>query len=142
MNRKLLFAGIAFAGAVNLAGHAFAGANDYVFEPVKAEVKTGEWLMLHARRRTGPWTEVDRQSLGPNGCWVGSAPPAEEPEVATELIWRADPPIAGQFDDGLRADKVRRVRFSAPGRYVLQATSATWCSPKADSNTLVIVVRP
>ena len=33
-------------------------------------------------------------------------------------------------------------RFSAPGRYVLKATSSTWCSPKVDSNTLVVVVRP
>jgi hypothetical protein len=40
-----------------------------------AEVKTGEWLTLHARRRTGPWIEVDRKSLGPNGCWV--APKAD-----------------------------------------------------------------
>jgi hypothetical protein len=34
------------------------------------------------------------------------------------------------------------VRFSVPGRYVLKAASATYCSPKADSNTLVVVVRP
>jgi hypothetical protein len=107
-----------------------------------AEVRTGEWLSLHARRRTGPWTEVDRKSLGPDGCWVAPAPPSEEPEVATDLHWRADPPGAGQFDDGLRADRVRRVRFSAPGRYVLRASSPTWCSPRADSNTLVVVVRP
>ena len=29
MNWKLLFASIVFAGAVNLTGNAFAGANDY-----------------------------------------------------------------------------------------------------------------
>ncbi len=66
-----------------------------------AEVKAGEWLMLHARRRTGPWTEVDRKSLGPNGCRTAPAPPPVEPEVATDVTWRSDPPNKG-FDDGLR----------------------------------------
>src|SRR5258707_2386178 len=49
MNRKLLFAGIVFAGAVTLTGHAFAGANDYVFEPVKAEVKKGDDVVVSVR---------------------------------------------------------------------------------------------
>src|SRR2546429_6430564 len=49
MNRKLLFAGIIFAGAVSLTGHAFAGANDYVFEPVKAEVKKGDDVVVSVR---------------------------------------------------------------------------------------------
>lgn len=83
---------------------------------VTADIKMGEWLDLHARRRTGPWTEVDRKS--------------------------SDPLKTGEFEDGLRPDRVRRVRFSAPGRYVLRATSSTWCSPKVNSNILVIVVRP
>jgi hypothetical protein len=107
-----------------------------------AAVKVGEWLPLHGRRRTGPWTEVDRKSLGKDGCWVGAPPPDEEPEVATDLTWSTDPLKAGEFDNGLRQDHIRAVRFSAPGRYVLKATSATWCSPKVDSNTLVVVVRP
>ena len=109
---------------------------------VTADIKMGEWLDLHARRRTGPWTEVDRKSLGPDGCWVGSAPPSEELEVADNVSWSSDPLKTGEFEDGLRPDRVRRVRFSAPGRYVLRATSSTWCSPKVNSNILVIVVRP
>ena len=39
MTRKFVSAGAAIAFAVSLAGPLFAGANDYVFEPVKAEVK-------------------------------------------------------------------------------------------------------
>jgi hypothetical protein len=107
-----------------------------------ATVKTGEWLTLHARRRTGPWTEVDRKSLGQDGCWVARPPPADEPEVADNVTWSTDPLKAGEFDGGLREDHVRRVRFAAPGRYVLKAASSTWCSSQADSNTLVVVVRP
>src|SRR2546421_11938741 len=49
MNRKLLFASILFAGAVNLTGNAFAGANDYIFEPVKAEVKKGDDVIVSVR---------------------------------------------------------------------------------------------
>ena len=75
---------------------------------------------------------------------LGRAPSAaaDEPEVAANVTWSTDPLEAGEFDDGLRQDHVRRVRFSAPGRYVLKATSATYCSAKADSNILVVVVRP
>ena len=49
MNRKLLFASIVFAGAVTLTGNAFAGANDYIFEPVKAEVKKGDDVVVSVR---------------------------------------------------------------------------------------------
>jgi YtkA-like len=54
MNRKLLFAGIVLAGAVNLTGHAFAGANDYVFEPVKAELKKGDDVVVSVRLKHKP----------------------------------------------------------------------------------------
>ena len=106
-----------------------------------ADARVGEWITLHARRTTGPWTNVDRKSLGPDGCWVAPAPPPEETEVAADLSWSADPQ-AGEFDDGLRDDHTRRVRFTRPGRYSLKATSSTPCSPKVDSNELVVVVRP
>ena len=49
MSRKLFFATVAFAIAVNLTDHAFAGANDYAFEPVKAEVKKGDDVVVSVR---------------------------------------------------------------------------------------------
>ena len=49
MSRKLFFATVAFAIAVNLTDPAFAGANDYVFEPVKAEVKKGDDVVVSVR---------------------------------------------------------------------------------------------
>src|SRR3981081_4554816 len=42
MTRKFILAGAALAAAVSLTGTAFAGANDYAFEPVSANVKRGE----------------------------------------------------------------------------------------------------
>ena len=49
MNRKLFCASIVLAAAVSLAGNAFAGANDYAFEPVKAEVKKGDDVVVSVR---------------------------------------------------------------------------------------------
>jgi hypothetical protein len=105
-----------------------------------ASVRVGEWLTLNARRSTGPWTEVDRKSLGPDGCWVAPAPPADEDQVADNLTWSAEPRGRAEFNLDIRADHARRVRFSAPGRYVLSASSATWCSPRVGSNALPVVV--
>ena len=39
----------AFLVAISLNGPAFAGANDYVFEPVKAEVKKGDDVVVSVR---------------------------------------------------------------------------------------------
>jgi hypothetical protein len=49
MNRKLFFVTVTFATAVNITVAAFAGANDYVFEPVKADVKKGEDVVISVR---------------------------------------------------------------------------------------------
>src|SRR5216683_1385163 len=93
MNRKLLFAGIVFAGAVNLTGHAFAGANDYVFEPVKAEVKKGDDVVVSVRlkhKATGkPVTDAviiqTRIDMSPDAMAEMASPltpvPSNEPGV-------------------------------------------------------------
>jgi hypothetical protein len=49
MIRKFVLAGAAFAVAASLASHAVAGANDYAFEPVKAEVKSGNEATVAVR---------------------------------------------------------------------------------------------
>lgn len=105
-----------------------------------ADVRVGEWLTLHGRRETGPWVEVDRTSLGPDRCWVAPPPAEEEPEVADSLTWSTKPEGKGEFNLGILEDHTRRVRFSEPGRYVLSATSATWCGPRVGSNELTVVV--
>ena len=46
MYPKFGVAGAAFAAAIGVTSIAFAGANDYVFEPVKAEVKKGDGVTL------------------------------------------------------------------------------------------------
>src|SRR5712672_2912940 len=49
MNRKFVLAGAAVAVAASVAGTAFAGPNDYAFEAVKAEVKSGNEATLAVR---------------------------------------------------------------------------------------------
>src|SRR3954469_21991529 len=93
MTRKMLFATVAFAIAVNLTEHAFAGANDYVFEPVKAEVKKGDDAVVSVRlkhKATGkPVTDAvivqKRIDMGPDGMGEMASPltavPSSEPGV-------------------------------------------------------------
>jgi hypothetical protein len=49
MYRKFVLAGAVLAVAASLTSTAFAGANDYAFEPVKAEVKKGNGVTLAVR---------------------------------------------------------------------------------------------
>jgi YtkA-like len=49
MNRKMMLAAIVFAAAMSLGNAALAGANDYAFEPVKAEVKKGSGIVVTVR---------------------------------------------------------------------------------------------
>ena len=93
MNRKPFFATIAFATAVSLSGAAVAGANDYAFEPVKAEVKKGDDAVVAVRLKhkgTGkPVTDAvivqTRIDMGPDGMGEMASPiaavPSSEPGV-------------------------------------------------------------
>ena len=101
--------------------------------------------MLHATRDSGPWVRVQRSTLSPDACWSVSPRP-HEPEVAANLRWLADPPAGAEFG-GLRlrgagvVDLATDVRFTAPGRYRLTATSG-WCEILYHGDTLVVDVTP
>src|SRR2546430_17105389 len=49
MSWRSIFAAAALLAAINLSSSAFADANDYVFEPVKAEVKKGDDVVVSGR---------------------------------------------------------------------------------------------
>src|SRR5262245_55992748 len=49
MTRRFISIGAPLAIVLTLAGSAFAGANEYVFEPVKAEVKKGDDVIVSVR---------------------------------------------------------------------------------------------
>ena len=93
MNRKLFFASSVFAAVVSLTAPALAGANDYVFEPVKAEVKKGDDVVVSVRlkhKASGkPVADAvivqTRIDMGPDGMGEMASPltpvPSGEPGV-------------------------------------------------------------
>jgi YtkA-like len=93
MKRTLVLTSIAFAIAVSLSGAAFAGANDYAFEPVNADVKKGDDAVVSVRlkhKATGkPVADAviiqTRIDMGPDGMGEMASPltavPNSEPGV-------------------------------------------------------------
>ena len=90
MTRKFILTGAALAAAVGLISAVFAGANDYVFEPVKAEIKKGDDVVVSVRlkhKATGkPVTDAvivqTRIDMGPDG--MGEMASALTPVPSTE----------------------------------------------------------
>lgn len=93
MTRKFVLASAALAVALSLHAAAFAGANDYVFEPVRAEVKRGDDVIVSVRlkhKSTGkPVTDAvivrTRIDMAPDGMADMASPltpvPSNEPGV-------------------------------------------------------------
>src|SRR5215831_11881743 len=82
MIRKFVLAGAAFAVAASLSGAAFASANDYVFEPVQADVKKGDDVIISVRlkhKATGKLVSdaviaQTRIDMGPDGMGEMASP--------------------------------------------------------------------
>jgi hypothetical protein len=106
MNRKFVLASAAFAVAVSLAGNALAGANDYAFEPVKAEVKKGDdvvvSVLLKHKASGKPVADAvivqTRIDMGPDGMGEMASPltpvPSSEPGV---YAFKTDLSMAGRW---------------------------------------------
>jgi hypothetical protein len=105
-----------------------------------ARVSVGEPVTLHARRFSGPWIDVSRESVTPDVCWWASVPVGVEEEVAGNLRWIVQPTGSAEFNIDFRADLSREVRFSIPGRYVLVAESSGWCSDPYIGDSLYVEV--
>src|ERR1700674_1068834 len=82
MNRKMTLAATVFAAAMSLSNAALAGANNYAFEPVKAEVKKGSGVVGTVRlvhKTTGkpvsnPAIVSPRIDMSPEGMATMAAP--------------------------------------------------------------------
>ena len=133
MNRKLLFATVAFATAVNLTVPAFAGANDYVFEPVKAEVKKGDDVIVSVRLKqkatgklvTDAVIAQTRIDMGPDGMGEMTsrltAVPSNEPGVYS---FKTDLAMEGRWllehrGQGARRGRNRRRKNHVPCSQVI-----------------------
>jgi hypothetical protein len=130
MNFKFTHAGVLFAAAIGLTSAAFAGANDYAFEPVKAEVKKGSDVTLTVRlvhKPTGkPVSDAviisPRIDMSPEGMATMTAPatPAAGAEPGT-YSFKTDLPMAGGWLLTVSA-KVQGEQETVTGKVTFQAT--------------------
>jgi hypothetical protein len=130
MSRKLFFATVAFAISVNLTDHAFAGANHYVFEPVKAEVKKGDDVVVSVRlkhKATGkPVADAvivqTRIDMSPDAMGEMASPltavPSHEPGVYS---FKTDLSMAGRWLLSIAA-KVQGEAETVVGKITFNAT--------------------
>src|SRR2546426_3879162 len=106
MLRKFILAGAAATVAISVNATAFAGASDYVFEPVKAEVKKGDDVVVSVRlkhKASGkPVSDAvivqTRIDMGPDGMAEMASPlaaaPSDEPGVYS---FKTDLTMAGRW---------------------------------------------
>jgi YtkA-like len=103
MTRRFVFVGAAMAAALSLNLAALASANDYVFEPVKAEIKKGNDVIVSVRlkhKATGKpadavivQTRIDMAPDGMAEMASGLTPiPSDEPGVYS---FKTELPIRG-----------------------------------------------
>ena len=120
----------AFLVAISLSGTAFAGANDYVFEPVKADVKKGDDVVVSVRlkhKATGkPVTNAvivqTRIDMGPDG--MGEMASALTPVPSTEpgvYSFKTDLSMQGRWLLSIAA-KVQGEPETVVGKITFRAT--------------------
>src|SRR5436305_12609349 len=130
MIRKFLSAGIGIAVIVSLADRVFAGANDYVCEPVKAEVKKGDDVVVSVRlkhKATGkPVTDSvivqTRIDMSPDAMGEMASPltpvPSNEPGVYS---FKTDLSMQGRWLLSIAA-KVQGEPETVVGKITFRAT--------------------
>jgi hypothetical protein len=130
MTRKLMLFVATTAAAVTLNSAAFAGAGDYVFEPVKAEVKKGDDAVVAVRlkhKATGkPVTDAvivqTRIDMGPDGMGDMASPltpvPGSEPGV---YAFKTELSMAGRWLLSIAA-KVQGEPETVVGKITFRAT--------------------
>jgi hypothetical protein len=130
MTWRSTFGAAAFLAAISLTGTAFAGANDYVFEPVKAEVKKGDEVIVSVRlkdKATGkPVTDAvivqTRIDMGPDGMGEMASPltavPSSEPGVYS---FKTDLSMQGRWLLSIAA-KVQGEPETVVGKITFRAT--------------------
>jgi hypothetical protein len=130
MNRKSLCAGAAFAVAASLNVAAFAAADDYVFEPVKADIKKGDDAVVAVRlkhKATGkPVADAvivrTRIDMAPEGMAEMASPlspiPSSEPGVYS---FKTELSMAGQWLLSIAA-KVQGEPETVVGKVTFRAT--------------------
>jgi YtkA-like len=130
MKRNLFLAVAAVAVATSLSGVAWAGANDYAFEPVKAEIKQGDDVTVAVRlvhkptgnRVPGAVVTQTRIDMAPDGMAAMASPvtplPSPEPGV---YAFKTDLTMAGRWLFSIAA-KVQGEPDTVIGKITFRAT--------------------
>jgi hypothetical protein len=130
MTWRTIFAAAAFLAAIGLSGAAFASANDYVFEPVKADVKKGDDVVVSVRlkhKATGkPVTDAvivqTRIDMSPDAMGEMTSPvtpvPSTEPGVYS---FKTDLSMQGRWLLSIAA-KVQGEAETVVGKITFRAT--------------------
>src|SRR6266567_7539056 len=130
MGWKLMLAATAYATVLMTASTAWSGANDYAFEPVKAEIKKGDGVTVAVRiidKRSGKAVSdavifSPRVDMSPEGMATMTATitPAAGPEPGT-YGFKADLPMAGRWLLTVPA-KVQGEAETVTGKVTFKAT--------------------
>jgi hypothetical protein len=130
MIRKFTLAGAAFAVAASLIVAAFAGASDYAFEPVRAEVKKGDDAIVSVRLKHKPTGKLvtdavivqTRIDMAPDGMAEMASPltavPSNEPGVYS---FKTELSMAGRWLLSIAA-KVQGEPETVVGKITFRAT--------------------
>ena len=130
MTWRSIFAAVALLAAISLSGAAFAGADDYVFEPVKAELKKGDDVVISVRlkhKATGkPVTDAvivqTRIDMSPDAMGEMASPltpvPSNEPGVYS---FKTDLSMQGRWLLSIAA-KVQGEPETVVGKITFRAT--------------------
>jgi len=130
MTRKFISTGAALGFVLTLAGPAFAGANDYAFEPVKAEVKKGDDVVVSVRLKhkatSKPVTDAvivqSRIDMSPDAMGEMASPltpvPSNEPGVYS---FKTDLSMQGRWLLSIAA-KVQGEAETVVGKITFRAT--------------------
>jgi len=130
MTWRSIFAAVALLAAISLSGAAFGGANDYVFEPMKAEVKKGDDVVVSVRlkhKATGkPVTDAvivqTRIDMSPDAMGEMASPltpvPSNEPGVYS---FKTDLSMQGRWLLSIAA-KVQGEPETVVGKITFRAT--------------------
>jgi hypothetical protein len=130
MTWRSTFRVVALLVAVSLSGTAFAGANDYIFEPVKAELKKGDDVVISVRlkhKATGkPVTDAvivqTRIDMGPEGMGEMTSPvtpvPSNQPGIYS---FKTDLSMQGRWLLSIAA-KVQGEPETVVGKITFRAT--------------------
>jgi hypothetical protein len=112
-------------------------------EAAAGSLRVGRWIDLHADRSTGRWIRVASKDLEPDVRWLAQPPPAEEVGVESNVRWFVEPDGFAEFNLPTAGDLLsRRVRFTAPGNYVVWSQSHSWGGDTVRSNQINVAIRP